>query len=96
MIMGSSTSFTCQPGCADCALGPCPKCGARRQYNVDSEIVHAALGNVECDPNGMERTYIVCVKVNYHDADLLDEIVPRAIRARFEGTAIRVIECEPQ
>jgi hypothetical protein len=28
--------------------GDCPKCGARRQYNVDNEIVHARAGTYDC------------------------------------------------
>lgn len=27
---------------------PCPKCKARRQYNVDGQIVHARIGQLEC------------------------------------------------
>jgi hypothetical protein len=26
----------------------CPKCGARRQWNVDNEIVHARAGTYDC------------------------------------------------
>lgn len=43
----------------------------------------------------MERTFIVCAKVADHDADLLDQ-VPQHIRERFAGTAVRIIECEPE
>jgi hypothetical protein len=43
----------------------------------------------------MERTFIVCAKVCDHDADLLDK-VPDYIRAFFSGTAVRIIECEPE
>jgi hypothetical protein len=46
----------------------------------------------------MERTYTVCVQVAQQDEDLLrdDRIVPQTIRQAFAGTAIRVIECEPE
>jgi len=43
----------------------------------------------------MERTFIVCAMVHDHDADLLDK-VPDYIRAFFAGTAVRIIECEPE
>jgi|ERR1700677_1136322 hypothetical protein len=43
----------------------------------------------------MERTFIVCAKVCDHDADLLDK-VPDYIRTFFAGTAVRIIECEPE
>jgi hypothetical protein len=29
---------------------PCPKCGARRQVNLDDVIIHARAGSVECPP----------------------------------------------
>jgi hypothetical protein len=45
----------------------------------------------------IEKTYIVCVQVQDADADLLQsDLVEAAIRARFAGTAFRIIECEPQ
>lgn len=28
----------------------CPRCGARRQYNVFCEVIHARAGSVECPP----------------------------------------------
>lgn len=30
--------------------GNCPRCDARRQYNVDGAIIHARAGTVDCPP----------------------------------------------
>jgi hypothetical protein len=45
----------------------------------------------------VEQTYIVVASVRKTDEDLLkDGSIESIIRARFEGTAVRIIECEPQ
>jgi hypothetical protein len=44
-----------------------------------------------------EQTFTVCVQVADQDADLLSKgYIEGAIRTRFEGSAVRVIECEPE
>ena len=37
-------------GPCSCEPGPCPECKARRQWNVDGQIVHARAGSIECPP----------------------------------------------
>lgn len=45
----------------------------------------------------VEKTFIVCCQVQEIDSDLLEsDIIPNAIRAKFAGTAVRIIECEPE